>query len=107
MALRTNLFKTPKHRKYGYVPRYYNPDKEALEEKIKKAELLAEDSIEGTKARIKHQMRKGRSNGEYKSERRKAMIRSNLLLIAIIIILLVGGFMALEVYLPSLIESLD
>lgn len=107
MALRFNVFKTPLHRKYDYIPRYYNPDKEEMENKLKRARLLADDSIEGTKARISSQMKRGKRSKEFKAERKKAMMRSNMLLLFILGILLVGGFVAMEVYLPNLLKTLE
>lgn len=107
MAIRFNMFKTPNHRKYGYIPRYYNPDKEEMENKLKRARLLADDSIEGTKARISNQMKRGRKTKEFKAERKKAMFRSNMLLLFILGVLLIGGFIAMEVYLPELLETLE
>lgn len=108
MALKTNLFRTPKHRKYDYIPRYYNPEKEEREARLKKAELMADDSIEGMKSRISSKMKHGGGGmKEYESQRRKALRRSNMLLLAIIIILSFAGFIAMEVYLPALLESLE
>lgn len=107
MALRFNMFRTPKHRKYDYIPRYYNPDKEELEQKIRMAELKAEDSVEGAKARISSGLRRGKSSKAYKSERKKAMLRSNLMLIFILIILVAGVLYFAEVYLPALMERFE
>jgi len=42
MAFRLSFFKTPKHRVFQYRPIYWNPEKEALEERLdpqKKLEL--------------------------------------------------------------------
>jgi len=108
MALRFNMFRTPKHRKYDYIPRYYNPNKEELEQKIKMAELKAGDSIEGAKARISSGLRKrGKSSFTYKSERKKAMLHSNLMLIFILVVLILGVLYFAEVYLPTLMEKFE
>lgn len=108
MALKTNLFRTPKHRKYDYIPRYYDPEKEEREERIRKAELMADDSIEGMKSRISSKMKYGGSGmKEYESHRKKALRRSNFTLLAIIIILIFAAFIAMEIYLPSLMKSLE
>jgi len=105
MAIR--MFRTPKQRKYNYNPRYYNPDKADLEARIRMAELKADDSIDGAKARISSQMKRGRSSKAYKSERKKAMMRSNLLLIAIIIVLIAVAVYGVDVYLPEFMEKFN
>lgn len=108
MALKTNLFRTPRHRKYDYIPRYYNPEKEALEARIKKAEVMAEDSIEGMKSRISGKMKFGGSNTqEYESLRRKALRRSNFMLLAIIVILCILAFVGIELFLPTFLETIE
>ena len=107
MALRMNLFRTPNHRKYDYIPRYYNPDKEALEERLKRAEVMADDSIEGMKNRISSNLKRGGNSKDYEFHRRKALMKSNLLLLAIIIILLFATGIILEVYLPDIIKKFE
>ena len=37
MAFRISFFRTPKHRVFNYKPRYWNPEKEAFEERIKQS----------------------------------------------------------------------
>lgn len=37
MGLNFSFFKTPKHRVFNYQPRYYDPRKEALDERIARA----------------------------------------------------------------------
>ncbi len=41
MGLNLSFFKTPKHRVYNYQPRYYDARKEALKERVAKAEQEA------------------------------------------------------------------
>ena len=41
MALRFGLFKTPKHKVFNYKPLYWDPEKEELNERIKRAQAEA------------------------------------------------------------------
>ena len=45
MGLRLSLFKTPKHRVFNYKPLYWDPEKEELQERIKRARAEA-NSVE-------------------------------------------------------------
>lgn len=105
MGFRMNMFRTPKHRQYGYSPQYYNPKQEDLEKRLERAELMTQEGIEGTKARILYNMKRGANKRAYKSARQKALFRSNMLLFALVVILLLAAFYGVEVYLPKLLES--
>ncbi|PIE86385.1 MAG: hypothetical protein CSA05_00785 [Bacteroidia bacterium] len=90
--MRINMFKVPKHNVFEYKPRYYDPDKEDLEERIAQAkrEIGVYDENEkqsDRKRRIKGQMRR-----QYHQERlSRSNKQSNLRLILIIAVL---GFLA-------------
>ncbi|MDR1348662.1 MAG: hypothetical protein LBJ63_09635 [Prevotellaceae bacterium] len=45
--MRITFFKIPKHRSFDYKPRYYNADKEELNERIRKMEESARQSEDG------------------------------------------------------------
>ncbi len=108
MGLRMNLFKVPKHRRYDYLPRYYSPEKAELEERLKKAELMAQDDIEGTKARIAHKLSSRSGNGRaFEPQRRKAILRSNLMLIAILAALIISCLLLWDIYMPQIIDFLE
>ncbi len=108
MAIRVSLFKIPKNRKYEYMPRYYDAEKAELAERLEKAELLAEDSIEGAKARIAHKLSSRSGNGRaFEPQRRKAIMRSNLMLVGIIIGLLLISFFLWDMYTPEILEFLE
>lgn len=60
-----SIFKTQKHRSFNFRPRYYDADKEAFEERIRRieSELSTENSdIEATKLRIRQKFESRRSN---------------------------------------------
>ncbi len=108
MGLRMNFFRVPRHRKYEYLPRYYDADKAELEERLKKAELMAQDNIEGTKARIAHKLSTRSGNGRsFEPQRRKAIIRSNIRLLLILIFLIVLCLFLWDMYMPEIIDMLE
>lgn len=104
MALKTNIFKTPKHRKYDYIPRYYNPEKEELEARVKRAEIMQDDSIEGMKSRIAYKMKRAGNTQDYESHRRKALMKSNLILLALIIGLILFSILGIASFSDEILE---
>ena len=83
--LRFSFFKTPRHRKFDFPTRYYDADKEELEERIKQAqaEVDAERGVENEEgvyvSRIKGQIRK-----QSHRRSRRMQKQSNLRLLIII-----------------------
>ncbi len=105
--MRLNLFRTPKHRRYDYVPMYYNPDKEEFQKRMNAAEQRAKKDSEGAKARISNGLRKGSYRGSgYAAHRRKAIMKSNLVLLLILALLILGTLYGLAVYLPQIEQAL-
>ncbi len=100
-----NFFKTAKHQKYKYIPRYYDPNKEELMQRYKHAKLKASDSPEAVKARISDGLRrKQRGNGAY---RKQQVLRSNLILLAVIAFLVFSTFFFLIKYLPVIVKMVE
>ena len=67
-----SIFKTQKHRSFNFRPRYYDADKEAFEERIRRieSELSTENSdIEATKLRIRQKFESRRSNSGSASDK--------------------------------------
>ncbi|MGH1434576.1 MAG: hypothetical protein ACRBG0_08970 [Lewinella sp.] len=94
------MFKVPVHQKFDYKPMYYDPKKEELEERIKGLKELQKDDVEGAKARIASGMRSSYlADQEY---RKRQVLRSNLVLVGVVIMLIVLGYLLLNVYLPDL-----
>lgn len=103
-----NMFRTPKHRKYDYIPQYYSPENEERKERLRKAEILAEDSIEGTKARIAHKLSTRSGNGrKYEPQRRKAVIQSNLRLVIVLACLIISVYFLVELYAPEILDFIE
>jgi hypothetical protein len=58
MALR-RFIKLPKHQQYQYKPRYWDPEKDELKERLDRIEALKKGDTEGMKARIASGMKRG------------------------------------------------
>lgn len=101
-----NFFKTPRHQRYNYIPRYWDPEKEEREARMKELDRIKDkDDIEGMKARISSGLkRKSRISSSY---RKKQMMRSNLILFAVIVFLLIASYVIIAYYLPTILEALE
>lgn len=99
------LFRTPKHQQFQYKPMHYDARKEELKERLAELERLKENGLEGTKARISSGIRRGYlADQDY---RKKQIMRSNLTLVLIVIMLIVLGYLLLDVYLPEITQMLE
>ena len=96
------IIRVPKHHKFKYTPRHYDPKREDLERRVEIAKGLQEDTPEARKARIKSQLRRGRNSNP--GLRKELVFKSNMLLLAIIVILVVGLFIMINVYLPGIMK---
>lgn len=104
MAL-LRFFKVPKHQRYRYVPRYWDPKKEELEERLKRIKESKDGNIEATKARLATGFRRGYSSDL--QARRASVLRSNILLLGIIGLLLLASYVFIVKYLPTIVEALE
>ncbi|MEZ4987369.1 MAG: hypothetical protein R2795_20380 [Saprospiraceae bacterium] len=94
------LFRVPSHQQFNYKPMYYDPRKEELQERLEAIKELQQEDMEGMKARIASGMRSSHAADErYRSQQ---VMRSNLILVGVIIMLIVLGYLLLNVYLPEL-----
>lgn len=100
-----SFFKTPKHQKFNYIPRYYDPQKERLNEIIRQAKGDGVSDTEAAKARISGSFR--RRSGGYQSSTKGFRSRSNILLLAIIVVLFGLTYVLLTVYLPDFISQIE
>lgn len=102
MAL--NFFRTPKHQRYLYIPRFYDPEKEELQQKLKR-DNFADDTPEAMKARISAGLRrKQTSDPEIRKEQAR---RSNRILFMTIIALIILSFILIDRYLPLFLRYLE
>lgn len=86
---RLSLFKLPnRHKRFEYVPRYYNPEKEELERKIARAK--AEAALNGSRDNGREIEFRSKFEGKWGgSEVKSAAIRSNIRLLVIFAILII------------------
>lgn len=103
--------KRTKHRSFEYIPRYYDPAKEELEERLKKYKLDPDKPADGSfnpelmKSRIRGGYRRNSRSGNeyYKTSARSSNMR--LLMITALLILATIYFMS--EYLPKFISYFE
>lgn len=79
--------KRPIYRKFEYIPRYYDPAKEELEERLKKYEGVT-DKSELAKSKIKSGLRsKYRVDAEYQSKVKSASNKKLFIIIGLLSII--------------------
>ncbi len=107
MAL-LRMFKTPKNQKYDYKPRYWDPKKEEMEERLGKYKSAKEGDVEAVKTRLSKGFRRG--GGSYKVSgemRSKQLFRSNMILLAVIALLIFLAYVAFKVYVPGIVNMME
>ena len=104
MAL-LRFFKRPKHQQYEYKPRYWDPKKEELEERLKQIEEMQGNDAEAVKARLSSGLRRGYVKDQ--SIRETQVMRSNMMLLIIIVALVLVSYLVLTVYLPKMVQMMD
>ena len=92
---------------FTYHPRFYDEKKEAFQERLKKAREMSGDNPDAMKLRIKTNLQRRSGYLADKSYRSQKTMRSNLLLLVIILLLLLVTYVAIEVYLPRIVEMLE
>lgn len=105
MAL-LKFFKLPKNQQYDYKPRYWDPDKEELQKRIREAEERKGSSAEAVRGRLAA----GGFKRGYSADnrlRQRQVLRSNLILVGIIVLLILLSYLFLTMYLPEIVESLQ
>ncbi len=92
---------------FDYHPRFYDEKKEEFKQRLKKAEELTGDDPEALKARIRRNLQRKSGYLADRSVRQKQMVRSNLMVLAIIAVLIVLTFVAIEIYLPRIVQMFE
>ena len=108
MAL-VRFFKVPKNQKFDYKPRYWDPKKEALEERLGKYKEENKGDAEAVKRRLKKGFQGKKSIGfkESRAIRRKELRRSNRVLLLTIVVLVLLAYLLFEVYSTDIIKMLE
>ena len=104
MAL-LRFFRVPKHQQYDYKPRYWDPKKEDLQERLEQIEQMKGRNPEAVKARLSGGFRRGFEANS--SARKGQVLRSNLVLLAIVVLLVGFSYMFLTVYLPEIVNMVE
>ncbi|MEX2590946.1 MAG: hypothetical protein WD334_12135 [Chitinophagales bacterium] len=65
--IKTAFFKAPKYQRFNFIPRYYDPDREEFEKRVRMAEM--ESKLENTE----EQLRKLKIKNSFKRAREKSM----------------------------------
>ena len=108
---RLNFFKTTKHQRYNYIPRYYDPKKEDLDKRMEKFKgKEGNNDVNAVKERLSGGFRKGGGGGSFKvrAEMRAAETkRSNRVLMGVVVFLLFLTYLAFKIYVPSIVNALE
>ena len=96
MAFRISFFRTPKHRVFNYKPMYWNPEKEAFEERIKRTrETVAAQKKDEDKPYIPGGSIRGSFRASYHVERRyparQKLVRA-VIVISLVVIMLMAVY---------------
>lgn len=105
------FLRTPDPNQYDYKPRFWDPEKERVEKRLKELEsrkhLKTADDVKGNiSGSFKTARRRGASQ-EHRIMRRTAHRRSNFMLLAIILVLVLLGYALLNVNLQRVLEYLS
>lgn len=101
------FLKPPKPVGFDYKPRFYDQKKEEFRERLKKAEELAGDDPEALKARIRRNLQRKSSYLAEQKIRQRQIMKSNLMLLVIIVVLIALTIAAIEVYLPRIVHIFE
>lgn len=104
MALLRSLFKVPQHQKFEFKTRYYDQRKEELEELLKRVEGNRSGDPEVVKNRLAKGFRKGGYSKANSSYRTKQVRQSNIILLALIVLLIFVAYLVMTQYLPDFLE---
>lgn len=96
--------KLPKNRRFTYHPRYWDPDKEALQERLKKYsdESGDPDAVELSKSRIASNFKARRGGGHMKSGK-----TGNFRLVLILICLIALTYFFLNTYAHKIVNWIE
>jgi len=92
-----NFFGGTKNRKFDYIPRYYNPEKEKLESVLGKYQQKDKNDLGNVKMNIQAGLRMRSPSGKTFN------IRSSVIVFAILIVLILITFYLISAYLPLLL----
>lgn len=92
---------------FDYKPRFYDQKREEFQERLKKAEELTGDNPEALKARIRRNLQRKSTYLTDRKVRQRQVLKSNLLLLVIIVVLIALTIAAIEIYLPRIVQIFE
>lgn len=95
----SRMFKTTKHQRYEYKPRYYDPVKEELKERVERAKKAKAGDRDAIKARMVGGLRQHRGR---RSTANQAVRKSNMMLLGLVLALGVILYYVMNYYLPEI-----
>lgn len=98
------MFKITRHQRYEYKPRYYDPVKEELNERVARAKKAKDGDREAIKQRMVGNMRQQRGR---RSTATQAVRRSNMMLLGLVVLLAVILYYVINYYLPEIEKYLQ
>ena len=87
------MFRMPKHQRFEYRPRHYDPVKEELNRRIQDKELIDYSDKDELRLRISEGIKRKRT---YSKASKEGMLRSNILVALIAMILLLMSLLILN-----------
>lgn len=95
------IMKVPKHKSFGYTPRYYDPKKEELERRVEQGKKKGGADTDAIKSRIRTDLRSSRNaNPRLRSQ---LVRKSNKRIFMIIVLLVILSLIMINVYLPQIL----
>ena len=108
--MKFSFFKPPKHKKFDPVPRFYDPEKEYLEDKLKKINAGSTDEksqkYEKIRSNIRSTFRDNRAGFGINRKQRRRYYNSNIRLIVILVFIIIITYILLVKYFPYIEELL-
>ncbi len=102
---RFSIFKKPEHRKFDPVPRFYNPEKEYIEDKLSRHNKTEDRRYVDIKSTIRNNFRDNRAGFGMSKHKMGRGRSSNLRLVIILVLIIVLTYYLLTRYFVN-IESL-
>jgi len=102
---RFSIFKKPEHRKFDPIPRFYNPEKEYIEDKLARHSKKEEDKYIDIKSNIRSNFRDNRAGFGMSKHKRGRDRRSNIRLVIILVLIIFMTYYLLTRYFVN-IESI-
>ncbi|MEY3367345.1 MAG: hypothetical protein RI973_500 [Bacteroidota bacterium] len=102
-----SFFKPPKPAGFDYHPRFFDPKKEEFQERLRRAREMSGGDPEAVKSRIRTNLQRKTGYLSDRQLRQQEVMKSNRRLLVIIVVLILLAFVAIEIYLPQIIQLLE